>query len=108
MNSEWWSEEEGDILQHVLDNLDIFAGVYLFVCVPVKRVVWWEEEEGVWREEEIINLGTLCLAVGQTFTLHESTTSYSIYNFFSMKNIFRNNENIILYVRINKDGGRHN
>ena len=63
----------------------IFVGVYLFV----KRVVWWEEEEGVWREEEIINLGTLCLAVEQTFTLQESTISYSIYKYFFIH--FNNN-----------------
>ena len=49
----------------------VFLWEYIYLCVAVKREVWLEEEEGVWWEEEIINLGTLCLAVEQTFTLQD-------------------------------------
>ena len=41
-------------------------------------MVWWEEEEGVWREEEIINLGTLCLAVAADFLMTFPTASLII------------------------------
>ena len=52
-------------------------------------------------EEEIINLGTLCLAVDQTFTLQESTISYSIYKyFFFISTTTLSNKNNILFQRV--------
>ena len=62
---------------------DIYLREYIYlaskcICGSMRRVVWWEEEEGVWREEEIINLGTLCLAVAADFLMTFPTASLII------------------------------
>ena len=83
------------------ENFDIFVGVYLFVC-GIEKSSMVGGRGGSMAEEEIINLGTLCLAVEQTFTLQESTISYSIYKyfFFFISTTTLSNKNNILFQRV--------
>ena len=64
----------GSIFIYLWEDIYLREYIYLAskcICGSMRRVVWWEEEEGVWREEEIINLGTLCLVVPCRLLLHD-------------------------------------